>query len=376
MSMRATRFLRSQAAWWLLAVTLAGASAKATIAPDSVRTNELAAPTPAAQGRPQAPAAVPGPPVAPRPTPANRNEWAPAFNKPAPTSIADLKSMEQQVKKLVARVSPAVVAVEVGYGSGSGVVISADGLVLTAGHVCGRPGRSVRFTFPDGKHARGKTLGLDPDTDAGLMRITDAGPWPYAAMGDLEDTSLGDWVLALGHPGGFDLNRSLVVRLGRVIRFADGALQTDCTISPGDSGGPLFDMQGRVIGIHTAISSSTAENYHVAISEYYDSWDQISQPTQATDLAAHRRAYFGVGGVDDSPGCRLTSVETNSPAFKAGLKVGDVVLKVDHRDIMVSAAFQRWVAEATPGDTLNLEVKRGDQLLKLDVKVEAPPSHH
>jgi S1-C subfamily serine protease len=135
-------------------------------------------------------------------------------------------------------------------------------------------------------------------------------------------------------------------------------------------------MQGRVIGIHTAISSSTAENYHVAISEYYDSWDQISQPTQATDLAAHRRAYFGVGGVDDSPGCRLTSVETNSPAFKAGLKVGDVVLKVDHRDIMVSAAFQRWVAEATPGDTLNLEVKRGDQLLKLDVKVEAPPSHH
>ena len=78
--------------------------------------------------------------------------------------------MEQQVKTLVARLSPAVVAVEVGYGSGSGVVISADGLVLTAGHVCGRPGRSVRFTFPDGKHARGKTLGLDPDTDAGQWK--------------------------------------------------------------------------------------------------------------------------------------------------------------------------------------------------------------
>jgi len=365
--MRAMRFPPSQAAWWLLAVTLAGGSAGATIAPDSVRTNKPSTP---------APVAVPGPPVAPRPTLANRNEWAPAFNKPAPTSIADLKSMEQQVKTLVARVSPAVVAVEVGYGSGSGVVISADGLVLTAGHVCGRPGRSVRFTFPDGKHACGKTLGLDADTDAGLMRITDAGPWPYAAMGDLEDTSLGDWVLALGHPGGFDAQRSLVVRLGRVIRFADGALQTDCTISPGDSGGPLFDMQGRVIGIHTAISSSTTENYHVAISEYYDCWDQISQPTQATDLAAHLRAYFGAGCADESPGCRLTSIETNSPAFKAGLKVGDVVLKVDQRDIMVSAAFRRWVAEAAPGETLNLEVKRGDQLLELGVKVEAPPSRH
>jgi len=277
---------------------------------------------------------------------------------------------------LVSRVSPAVVAVEVGYGSGSGVLISADGLVLTAGHVCGRAGRSVRFTFPDGKLAHGKTLGLDSDTDTGLMRITDPGPWPYAAMGDLEDASVGDWVLALGHPGGFDLKRSLVVRLGRVIRFADGALQTDCTISPGDSGGPLFDMAGRVIGIHTAISGSTAENYHVAISEYYDVWDQLAKPIQAAGLVAGSRAYVGASGVDDAPGCRLTSVEKDGPASKAGLKVGDIVLKVDHRDITVSAAFRRWVAEAAPGETLNLEIKRGDQLLNLDVKVEAPPSHH
>ena len=95
-------------------------------------------------------------------------------------------------------------------------------------------------------------------------------------MGDLEQARIGDWVLALGHPGGFDLRRSLVVRLGRIIRLAPDALQTDCTISPGDSGGPLFDMHGRVIGIHSAISSSVAENFHVAVTEFYDSWDLLA----------------------------------------------------------------------------------------------------
>ena len=186
-----------------------------------------------------------------------------------------------------------MVALEVGFGSGSGVIISEDGLVLTAGHVCGRPGRSVRFTFANGKVAHGKTLGLDADADTGLMKITDPGPWPYVPTGDMDEAKAGDWVLALGHPGGFDLQRSLVVRLGRIIRYVEGALQTDCTISPGDSGGPLFDMAGRVIGIHTAISSSMAENFHVEISEYYSTWDQLAGGTTVAGLVAHPRAVLG-----------------------------------------------------------------------------------
>jgi len=280
--------------------------------------------------------------------------------------------MERHVKALVARVSPAVVAVEVGYGSGSGVVISADGLVLTAGHVCGEPNRPVRFTFPDGKTARGKTLGRDGDSDTGLMRITDRGPWPHAAMGDLAQARAGDWVLALGHPGGFDPRRSLVVRLGRIIRLDEGALQTDCTISPGDSGGPLLDMNGRIIGIHSAISTWLAENFHVAITEFYDNWNVMAKGAAADEEAAAPRAYVGATGVNDEAGCRLTEVEEDSPAARAGLRVGDVVLKVNGRDIKVSAAFRRWVSEATPGDTLNLEIKRGDEVLSVKVRMETP----
>src|SRR6266478_4641742 len=120
-------------------------------------------------------------PSVPKPAPASRKELGAVFSQRVPASVGDLRAIERQVKALVARVSPAVVGVEVGDGSGSGVVISADGLVLTAGHVCGVPDREVRFTFPDGKNAHGKTLGVDLDTDAGLMRITDAGPWPHVA---------------------------------------------------------------------------------------------------------------------------------------------------------------------------------------------------
>jgi len=315
-------------------------------------------------------------PVAPRPAPAYRTDLRPVFTKDVPTTLADLRTMEQHVKDLAARLSPAVVAVEANNGSGSGVVISADGLVLTAGHVCGWSDRAVRLTFHHGKTARGKTLGVNLETDTGLMKITDRGHWPYAEMGDLRQANVGDWVLALGHPGGFELRRSLVVRLGRIIRMDSEALQTDCTISPGDSGGPLFDMHGRIIGIHDAISSSLAENFHVAVSAYYDDWDMLVKTSQRDAQAKMPRAYVGAQGADDAGGCRLTAVDEDSPASKAGLKVGDVVLKVDGREVKVYASFLRWVTEAEPGETLSLEIKRGDQLLSLEVKVEAPPHRH
>ncbi len=307
--------------------------------------------------------------AAPRPAPANPKVLAAAFSKPAPASLADLKAIEQHVEALVHRVSPAVVALEVGYSTGSGVVVSSDGLVLTAGHVCGKANREALFTFPDGRVARGKTLGLNRDKDTGLARITDLGPWPHVAVGDLDQSATGTWVLALGHPGGFDLKRSLVVRLGRIVRIAPGGLQTDCTISPGDSGGPLFDMYGRVIGIHSAISESLAENFHVPITEYYDTWVQLVKGSKG-DEDLNSKGYFGAAVADDPTGCRVSTVEKNSPASRAGVKVGDIVLKVEGREIRKAATFQRWVAETQPGEWLTLEIRRGGALMSFNVKLE------
>jgi serine protease Do len=316
----------------------------------------------------------------PAPAPDRSQDVPAAFRQAAPVSMADLRAMQQYVQALVPKISPAVVAVTLDRGegsetvaSGSGVVISADGLVLTAGHVCQSPNRPVRFKFADGKTAFGKTVGLDEETDTGLTRITDAGPWPYAALGDLKEARLGDWVLALGHPGGFDPKRSLVVRLGRIIRQAPGILQTDCTISPGDSGGPLFDMQGRVIGIHTAISSSTSENFHVAIPEFYDTWKVLTGLPVAPPAPRRPLAYSGAIVVNDAEGCRLTAIEKGSPAAKAGLQVNDVVLKVEGRTIVASASFDRWIAESGPGQILNLQIKRGGKILPFKLQLQAQP---
>jgi serine protease Do len=183
---------------------------------------------------------------------------------------------------------------------------------------------------------------------------------------------VGDWVLALGHPGGFDAQRSLVVRLGRIIRMDQGALQTDCTISPGDSGGPLLDMHGHVIGIHSAISTLLAENFHVPVTEFYSNWDLLARGAAGEQEPAAPRAYVGASGVNDAEGCRLTDVDEASPAARAGLKVGDIVLKVNGRDVKASAAFRRWVSEAAPGETLNLQVKRGEEVLSIKVRMETP----
>ena len=310
----------------------------------------------------------------PVPTPVRRSDLPGAFTREVPASLDDLRAIQTRVEKLVADLSSSVVAVQIGQISGSAVIISTNGLVLTAGHVCGRPNRDVRLLFPDGRTQRGKTLGVDLGSDIGLIRITDPGSWPAVKLGDLKPVRVGDWVLALGHPGGFDRQRSLVARLGRIIQAEPEALRTDCTITTGDSGGPLFDLSGRVIGVHSFISESTADNYHIPVSHLYAGWNQLVRG--GSGAPAPPRVYVGASSVDGTGGCRLAAVEKDSPASQAGLRTGDLVLKVDGRAIKASAAFQRWIAEGQPGETLDLEIERDGHQLTVTVKLAKPPRNH
>jgi hypothetical protein len=201
----------------------------------------------------------------------------PALSKPAPEGPEDLRAIEKQVQAVVAKVMPAVVGVRIGPGQGSGVIVSADGYVLTAGHVSGKPGRDVQVLLPDGRKLKAKALGRNGSIDSGLLKITEPGTWPHVEMGKSGGLKRGQWVVAIGHPGGYRKNRTPVVRVGRVLQATRYLIRTDCTLVGGDSGGPLFDMTGRVVGIHSRIGLSIFENVDVPVDTYRQTWDRLAR---------------------------------------------------------------------------------------------------
>jgi len=207
---------------------------------------------------------------------ADDNEPLTAFVRVTPQTD-ELVSMEETIRRIAEQVVPCTVGIQVGRNvEGSGVVISESGYVLTAAHVIGRPNRDVTIRFPDGTTVQGRTLGIHTQADGGLIKIKGEGKWPFAPMVTHEDYPVpGDWCLSTGHPGGFQLDRSPPIRIGRIIDVDKNTLRSDCTITGGDSGGPLFDMQGRVIGIHSRISEESSVNLHGPVLAYVEVWDDL-----------------------------------------------------------------------------------------------------
>jgi serine protease Do len=294
-----------------------------------------------------------------------------AAEKPAPENVDDLRAIEKQVAAVVAKVQAATVGVRIGSSQGSGVIVTKDGYVLTAGHVSGKPDREVALIFPDGKTVKGKTLGYNPTIDSGLIKITEEGEWPAVEMGHSNDLKRGQWVVALGHPGGYLKGRTPPVRLGRILTTGQTLIRTDCTLVGGDSGGPLFDLEGRVIGIHSRIGGTLTENVHVPVETYRDTWaalvkgDTIGKESEA--------AFLGVGADPDADECKLNNITEDSPAAKAGLKVDDVVTAFEGRKVAGFADLSALVRGKKPGDEVTLEVRRGDEKMKIKVTLTKRP---
>jgi len=294
-----------------------------------------------------------------------------AFRKSTPSSLEDLTAIQSHVEKLIKKITAATVGVRVGRAQGSGVIVSSDGYVLTAGHVSGKPGRSVRIIFPDGKQVRGKTLGADNSVDAGLIKIIDKGTWPYIGVGDMQDVKTGDWCIATGHPGGFRRGRPPVVRLGRIIAATSRFIQTDATLVGGDSGGPLFDMHGRVIGINSRIGRSSTQNIHVPISAYSAGWEKMARSEVWGSRRSRSRsgAIMGVNGEDDPKGCKVTGVPEGFPAARAGLKVGDVITKFDGKAVKSFRSLVQLVSRKKPGDKVAVEFLRDGKSMTVTLKL-------
>ena len=310
-------------------------------------------------------------PVGAPPEPDERSELEIALGRKYPTTVNELRLIEAQVGRIVERVMAATVGVRIGSSSGSGVIISEDGYVLTAGHVSGKPGLDVVFILHDGREVKGKTLGANHGIDSGLMKITTKEKWPYVPMAPSETTQAGQWVIAMGHPGGFMPGRAPVVRLGRVLFSNKNVICTDCTLVGGDSGGPLFDFQGRVIAIHSRIGWQTTTNFHVPIATYRDTWDRLvaSEMWGGTfdEEAASLQPLLGIAGDPKQNPCRVRQVFPGSPAEKAGVTTGDVIQKFGADKVQNFSELAKLLAQQKPGNKVAVEVDRGGQTVTLSV---------
>ncbi len=284
-----------------------------------------------------------------------------------PESIADLRAMETHFQDLSDRVIPTTVGVRIGGSQGSGVIVSKDGLVLTAAHVIGRgeKGRKVFLVLHDGRRIVGETLGADHESDSALIQITTEGEWPFAELTNSEDLNTGEWCLATGHPGGYEVGRSPPVRVGRVLRNRRGFVTTDCVLVGGDSGGPLFDMDGKVIGIHSRITSSTAGNLHVEVDAFHDDWKRL----KAGEVWPGLPPFFGVYLDERASDAKIEEVQRNTPASRAGVKDGDVVLSFGGKKVENNRQLRARIRERKIGDKVTVKIKRGEETLDLEVEL-------
>lgn len=323
------------------------------------------------------PASATRPAQVTRPGSANR---AGALLKDSPENLADLRALQARVEAVVSRVAPSVVGLRVGAGQGSGVIISEDGYVLTAGHVASAPGRDVGIVLGNGKVVKGKSLGINYEADSGLVKISDpppdGGKWPFVEMGKSNDLKKGQWCIVLGHPGGFKNGRTPPLRLGRVLDTRGKFIRTDCTLVGGDSGGPLFDLDGNVIGIHSRIGNSLYDNMHVPVDSFGDTWDRLAASEAWGQLALNSRPgapYLGLDPEDGAPDCRIGDIYPNTPAESAGLHTGDLITSFDGQKVANFGELMLKLGGRKVGDEVRIEVKRNDETLKLRITIGRRP---
>lgn len=296
------------------------------------------------------------------------------FNASKHVSLVKLKSVQDNLKKLLPEASKSTVGLLVNGASGSGVIVSEDGYILTAAHVSQKPGSKVTVILPDGKELNGKSLGNHVRGDVGLVKITDEGKFPFSKMGKSVKQSTGDWCFALGYPGGFNKERGAVVRIGKVIEIRPNVVWTDCTLLGGDSGGPLFNLKGEVIGINSRIFNTSEDNLHGPTDIILDHWDKLvdGQSIKATQSLMNK-AFLGIATEGGRNGLKVVEVVEESAAAKAGLKVGDIILSINGDVLANTSALISNLRKKEIGDVIKINILRDAETLKLKATLQARP---
>ena len=267
------------------------------------------------------------------------------------------------------------------HGLGSGVIVSSDGYILTNYHVVGHADE-IHVTLMDKREFTAKVIGKDQKTDIAVIKIDTNQPLPAASLGDSAKAQVGDWVLAIGSPFGFNLTvtSGIISAEGRALGGNyDNFIQTDASINPGNSGGPLFDTRGQVIGINTAIYSSTGSNAGIGFAIPIDLAKDVMEQLKSHGKVV--RGWIGVGiqevtpdlaksfGLPAPTGALVGSVESGSPASKAGIQRGDIIVKYNGNVVHDEHELPELVAQTPLNKVVPIEVIRGGKHVTLQAKI-------
>jgi serine protease Do len=313
----------------------------------------------------------------------------------APNGLRLLEEMQTVITELAEAAKPSVVSlypatlggksrefpqerVPNAPGSGAGVIITADGHIITNNHVVG-DATEIEVRLSDKSKLIAQVVGKDPDTDLAVLKVTSERPLPHARFGDSSGVRVGQWVLAVGNPFGLERTVTLgvVSGIGRenvnLSRY-ENFIQTDASINPGNSGGPLFNLRGEVIGINTAIINF-AQGIGFAIPS--NMAKQVLQ--QLVGQGRVVRGWLGVGiqpltpelakkfGVSEQEGVLVNEVFEKDPAAAAGIKPGDVITRIEGSVIDSPSRLSRIVAGLLPGAKAQVEVVRNQQRMIVEV---------
>lgn len=263
---------------------------------------------------------------------------------------------------------------------GSGVIIDEDGYIVTNEHVVSRASR-IKVRLSDGKDYEATMISSDPASDLAVLKINSPMPLPYVKMGTSKDLMIGETVIALGNPFGLEnsVTTGVLSAKNRTISFNseygeikyEGLIQTDALINPGNSGGPLINIDGELIGINAAIVNQ-AQGIGFAIPV-----DKVRKTLVSLfNFRELNRIWFGAQVEeqgDGSKGIIVTSVETDSPAYKAQIKVGDYITKIDSKVILDILDFEKYILKKNAGDKLYIYINRNGREHKLGVTLEKAP---
>lgn len=265
---------------------------------------------------------------------------------------------------------------------GSGFVIGADGYIVTNNHVI-QEADEITVTFPDGEKYDAVVVGRDEKTDLALLKVETEDDLPFVVFGDSEATRIGDWVVAIGNPFGLEGTVTAGIISGRSRRISDRPyddyIQTDASINKGNSGGPMFNMDGEVIGINTAIFSPTGGSVGIGFAVPSNLARNVLEDLK--EFGETRRGWLGVHiqtvteeiaeslGLDSDHGALVSEVDAGGPAEEAGLQAEDVILKFDGREVDEMSSLPRIVAETRVDKAVEVEIWRDGKSMTVTVVI-------